>query len=75
MHKVCSIYVFFFLNTQAVVRANTAGELCKCSLFGYLFNTAQINKINYLMHVAPTLDSSDPNPSASGGWISVSLRS
>lgn len=63
-----------FLSTQAVVRAGTAGELCKCSLFGYFFNPAQINKINHLMHAAPTLESSDPNPASSGGWISVSLR-
>lgn len=74
MHKVSSIYGYF-LNVQAVVRANTAGDLCKCSVFGYFFNPAQINKINDLMHVAPILESSDPNPTSSRGWISVSLRS
>lgn len=73
MCKVSSIYGYF-LNIRAVLRANTAGELCKRSQFGYFFNPAQINKINHLMNAAPTLESSDPNPASSGGWISVPLR-
>lgn len=51
MRKVSSIYGYFF-NIQAAVRANAAGDLCKCSLLGYFFNPVQINKINHLMHAA-----------------------
>lgn len=49
MHKVSSIYGYFF-NIQAAARANAAGDLCKCSLLGYFFNPVRINKINHLMH-------------------------